>query len=106
MTTSLKLPVRERTAILQSLKAGVVPAIGLPHIQVGRKDEVEALVKDLQIVEEGSSTVRSEEHTSELQSPMYLVCRLLLEKKKNAPTADAKHRQKGCYSRSQHYVSS
>src|SRR5437879_6851213 len=27
---------------------------------------------------------RSEEHTSELQSPMYLVCRLLLEKKKQA----------------------
>src|SRR5436189_4061296 len=42
-------------------------------------------------------TERSEEHTSELQSPMYLVCRLLLEKKKTAtaghkswqvPTAD------------------
>src|SRR5437762_8859409 len=29
---------------------------------------------------------RSEEHTSELQSPMYLVCRLLLEKKKYTPT--------------------
>src|SRR5437762_9036989 len=29
---------------------------------------------------------RSEEHTSELQSPMYLVCRLLLEKKKNENT--------------------
>src|SRR5437762_4751435 len=28
---------------------------------------------------------RSEEHTSELQSPMYLVCRLLLEKKKRFP---------------------
>src|SRR5437763_13206937 len=28
------------------------------------------------------SGLRSEEHTSELQSPMYLVCRLLLEKKK------------------------
>src|SRR5437762_8859171 len=28
------------------------------------------------------SSPRSEEHTSELQSPMYLVCRLLLEKKK------------------------
>src|SRR5437879_10615515 len=27
--------------------------------------------------------LRSEEHTSELQSPMYLVCRLLLEKKNN-----------------------
>src|SRR5437764_4542100 len=30
-----------------------------------------------------SRAERSEEHTSELQSPMYLVCRLLLEKKKN-----------------------
>src|SRR5437763_14178872 len=29
-----------------------------------------------------SLAIRSEEHTSELQSPMYLVCRLLLEKKK------------------------
>src|SRR5436189_3204600 len=29
-----------------------------------------------------STWLRSEEHTSELQSPMYLVCRLLLEKKK------------------------
>src|SRR5437762_10975043 len=30
----------------------------------------------------GVFSSRSEEHTSELQSPMYLVCRLLLEKKK------------------------
>src|SRR3712207_7120557 len=33
--------------------------------------------------------VRSEEHTSELQSRQYLVCRLLLEKKKELPTAAA-----------------
>src|SRR5437763_8487482 len=32
--------------------------------------------------EEHTNHERSEEHTSELQSPMYLVCRLLLEKKK------------------------
>src|SRR3712207_8082254 len=32
-----------------------------------------------------SCSVRSEEHTSELQSRQYLVCRLLLEKKKNKP---------------------
>src|SRR5256885_12320165 len=32
------------------------------------------------------SGLRSEEHTSELQSPCNLVCRLLLEKKKNAAT--------------------
>src|SRR5437879_8524969 len=31
---------------------------------------------------ENEQKMRSEEHTSELQSPMYLVCRLLLEKKK------------------------
>src|SRR5437762_11227634 len=34
----------------------------------------------------GANTFRSEEHTSELQSPMYLVCRLLLEKEKKKTT--------------------
>src|SRR5690348_17762272 len=34
---------------------------------------------------EGAEVVRSEEHTSELQSPVHLVCRLLLEKKKQQP---------------------
>src|SRR3712207_7325312 len=34
----------------------------------------------------GDSLARSEEHTSELQSRQYLVCRLLLEKKKNKHT--------------------
>src|SRR5437879_7375420 len=34
---------------------------------------------------------RSEEHTSELQSPMYLVCRLLLEKKKQATRLNTQH---------------
>src|SRR5437762_9573226 len=44
---------------------------------------------------------RSEEHTSELQSPMYLVCRLLLEKKKrkNCPTNPfTSHTYKQCLS--------
>src|SRR3712207_8844933 len=35
--------------------------------------------------------VRSEEHTSELQSRQYLVCRLLLEKKKQKPTLSLLH---------------
>src|SRR5437764_3038251 len=34
---------------------------------------------------------RSEEHTSELQSPMYLVCRLLLEKKKKKTKTTARN---------------
>src|SRR5437764_2613162 len=36
---------------------------------------------------------RSEEHTSELQSPMYLVCRLLLEKKKKKKREDKKKKE-------------
>ena len=39
-------------------------------------------------------SVRSEEHTSELQSPMYLVCRLLLEKKKKKKQNDENERIK------------
>src|SRR5215210_9195189 len=38
--------------------------------------------------------VRSEEHTSELQSPMYLVCRLLLEKKKNNESSSVNTKKK------------
>src|SRR5690348_17883490 len=41
----------------------------------------------------GGARRRSEEHTSELQSPVQLVCRLLLEKKKNAVGAKQKMRQ-------------
>src|SRR5437879_11079961 len=37
------------------------------------------------VIRTAERAARSEEHTSELQSPMYLVCRLLLEKKKNTP---------------------
>src|SRR5437762_9998718 len=40
------------------------------------------LLSQARVLEELQTPERSEEHTSELQSPMYLVCRLLLEKKK------------------------
>src|SRR5437762_8612689 len=40
------------------------------------------MFNDLLTLAGDSISARSEEHTSELQSPMYLVCRLLLEKKK------------------------
>ena len=49
---------RERTAITQSLRAGVVPKIGLQHIQVGRKKEIEAILQDLKNIENGSAAVR------------------------------------------------
>src|SRR2546425_3577225 len=41
---------------------------------------------------EGGDVVRSEEHTSELQSLAYLVCRLLLEKKKSVATGRSQYR--------------
>ncbi len=53
-----KIKSRERTAILQSLRAGVVPRIGLRHIQVGRKDEVEAILKDFGRIEDDSANIR------------------------------------------------
>src|SRR5437762_3993707 len=43
---------------------------------------LEAALGQNRTLTEKESGARSEEHTSELQSPMYLVCRLLLEKKK------------------------
>src|SRR3712207_7966012 len=41
-------------------------------------------------------SARSEEHTSELQSRQYLVCRLLLEKKKNNPSPRSRPLQLQC----------
>src|SRR5437879_9362379 len=43
------------------------------------------------------ATERSEEHTSELQSPMYLVCRLLLEKKKKVIETISRRRTHSLY---------
>src|SRR3989454_3764694 len=45
------------------------------------------------------NTLRSEEHTSELQSPCNLVCRLLLEKKKSSPPTQPQARA-SCSTRS------
>jgi len=53
-----KILTRERNAILTSLAAGVVPRVGLQHVQVGRKAEVKALLEDLSHIEEGGSAVR------------------------------------------------
>src|SRR5438876_8387972 len=56
------------TTLFRSLVQGQVP-IGLDRSQGGR-------------IRGDEPAARSEEHTSELQSPVHLVCRLLLEKKK------------------------
>lgn len=55
---AIAIKPRERDAILQSLRAGVVPRIGLQHIQVGRKDEVAAILSDLDRIAQDEATVR------------------------------------------------
>src|SRR5947209_12320103 len=45
-------------------------------------DQLDVEAERLQLLEQHVERLRSEEHTSELQSRQYLVCRLLLEKKK------------------------
>lgn len=53
-----KLRARDRDAIIQSLRAGVVPRRGHQHIQVGRAEEVQALLQDLDRVADGGSALR------------------------------------------------
>ena len=53
-----KVPRRIAQAILNSLKGGVVPRIGLPYITVGRKNEIEALLHDVDIITEGGASFR------------------------------------------------
>ena len=53
-----KIKTRERDAIIQSLSAGVVPRIGLEHIQVGRKDEINAILTDLDRIQDDGAAIR------------------------------------------------
>ena len=53
-----KIKQRERDAIIQSLGAGVVPRIGLEHIQVGRKGEVNAILTDLERISNNGASIR------------------------------------------------
>src|SRR5437762_11015974 len=57
-----------------------------PFVQRDEKGLLLVVVQDVDAIfvkqRRRTGSPRSEEHTSELQSPMYLVCRLLLEKKK------------------------
>src|SRR5437764_11125660 len=65
------------------------PRRGAPaerHLQLSILSDPKPVSESLKIesckcLSAGAPRLRSEEHTSELQSPMYLVCRLLLEKK-------------------------
>ena len=48
----MKIPKRIASVIINSLKGGVVPRIGLPYITVGRETEIDALLHDVDIIQE------------------------------------------------------
>ncbi len=52
------VPKRIAQTVINSLKGGVVPRIGLPYIAVGRKSEIEALLHDVGIIAEGGASFR------------------------------------------------
>lgn len=58
MTEATPIKPKDRDTILQALSAGVVPRIGLRHIQVGRAAEVGAVVRDIDRIADGGSAIR------------------------------------------------
>ena len=58
MNDNRKIPKRISQTVLNSLKGGVVPRIGLPYITVGRKNEIAALLHDVDIISEGGASFR------------------------------------------------
>lgn len=49
---------RERDMIIQALRVGVVPKIGLQHIQVGRAREIAEMIRDIDRLADGGSAIR------------------------------------------------
>lgn len=56
--TAPRVPKRIAAVILNSLKGGVVPRIGLPYITVGRDVEIQALLHDLGLIADGGASFR------------------------------------------------
>lgn len=58
MEKETRIRLKEKEAIIQSLKSGVTPKIGIQHIQVGRINEIKALHKDIERIVEGGAAFR------------------------------------------------
>lgn len=54
----MKVLKKEANAILQSLRAGVTPRLGLRHIVVGRTQEIKALLSSFEMIRDGGATLR------------------------------------------------
>lgn len=58
MSDTARIKPKDRDAILQALRAGVVPRLGLQHIQVGRTREVEEVIRDVERIGQGGAAIR------------------------------------------------
>ena len=54
----MKIPRRIAQTLINSLKGGVVPRVGLPYVTVGRKAEIDALLHDVDIIAGGGASFR------------------------------------------------
>ena len=54
----MKIPRRIAQTLMNSLKGGVVPRVGLPYVTVGRKAEIDALLHDVDIIAGGGASFR------------------------------------------------
>src|SRR3989454_6798483 len=82
------------TTLFRSLRLPVVVRMEGTNVELGKKMLAESGLRFVTADDMGDGArkavaLRSEEHTSELQSPCNLVCRLLLEKKKKDETVVA-----------------
>ena len=58
MSDAPRVPKRIAAVIINSLKGGVVPRVGLPYVTVGREREIQALLHDLELVADGGASFR------------------------------------------------
>src|SRR5256885_2519495 len=88
--TIIVRPILEDAARIAALQTGEVDLIApVPHVRIAELQRNDKLV-----IRTIAAPRRSEEHTSELQSPCNLVCRLLLEKKRSSLIALTYHHYK------------
>ncbi len=54
----MKIPKRVAQTLMNSLKGGVVPRVGLSYVTVGRRAEIDALLRDVEIIADGGASFR------------------------------------------------
>ncbi|WP_084649484.1 ATP-binding protein [Saccharospirillum impatiens] len=83
MTQNTKIRARQRDAVVQALRAGVAPAQGIQFLQVAREKELEAIIRDMERIEQGGASFRlvSGEYGAGKTFLLHLARQIALKKK-------------------------